>query len=162
MSDLEVLNVGACRCDGSPHADGDTVSFRPKLTTPMGAAAMAALGGTQEPGQLESSLTAVFIQLGIAEWSFVDRAGLPIAVNAASIERLLPWTNGGWEVSNKVFDLYSEDLFAPLAVRRPSFSRTGPMAASTPATRVSGSKRRKSSSPSSVVAMDTTPSVALD
>lgn len=158
--DLVIVNVGTCRCDGSPHADGDTVSLRPKLTTPMGAAAMAVLSGTSEPGELESALTAVFLQLGIAAWSFTDTAGLPVAVNAASIERLLPWTAGGWEIANRVFDLYGEDLFAPLAPRRSKPSRNGLTASSMSATRLSGSKRPKRRSPSSAVGTDTSSSVA--
>lgn len=123
---------------------------------------MAALGGTGEPGQLESALTAVFIGLGIESWSFVDTAGLPVAINSDSIERLLPWTDGGWEISNKVFDLYSEDLFAPLAPRRAKQSQRGLMAASTSATRASGSKRQTRRSPSSPVVSATSRSAALE
>lgn len=150
MAEPVRVQVGSCRCDGTPHADGDWVDFRPTLSVPMGTAAMAAISRAgDDASSVEAALAEVFILLGISAWSF------PEPVTAEAIARLLPWGNGGLEVSSQAFDLYGEDFIAPLAPRRTKRSNGGLTADSTSVIRPSGSSRQKRSRPSSPVSTAT-------
>lgn len=150
MSEPVRVDVGACRCPGSPHAS-DWVLLRPALTVPMGAAAMAAIRAT--PGtqaEQEGAIAEVFLHMGIVGWSFVGPALVPEEVTPANIDRLLPWGQGGFEVSNRAADLYGGDLFAPFVATLATPSPPGPTDGSTSASPPSSSsppRRQRRSSP---------------
>lgn len=155
------VDVGACRCPGTPH-EQDEVLLAPKLTVPMGAAAMAVLSGVDPTiGAMQAALTAIYLSPapagGIVAWSFVregkDDKGLPIVVpeeiTPDNIERLIPWTDGGSEVASKADELYAGDLFRPLAERLAKSSKPGSTDDSTLPKTPSGSKPQKPSRQSS-------------
>lgn len=153
------LDVGPCRCsDTDLHPDGDWVELRPKLSTSMGAAIIGVVTqlGADEVA-VQSALADGLVRLGITDWSFTDgKENVP--VSRETIDQYIGWTNGGYAVVEKAYELYLDDLFVPLAPRRPKLSPSGPMASSTPATPLSGSSRQKQPSRSSVVSTDTSKS----
>lgn len=139
MSEPVVVPVGACRCPGTPHTEGDTVSLAPGVTNPMGVAAYALFNQGGNQFDIMGNLAGVMLRFGIVAWSFPD------AVSGESIERWLPFDNGGLLVAEKATELYQEALFRPLASRIARRSQRGPMADSTSASQPSGPSHRKHS-----------------
>jgi hypothetical protein len=145
-----VVNVGACRCPGTPHEDGDTVSLRPKIDLSMGAAAWQAMEmATADPIDMQAAVSLVYLRYGIVAWSFVDEAGLPVPIRGADMERWLPWGDGGKEVIEEADGLYGAELMRPFLRRLATLSPIGPRPDSTSATKSSGRSPRSSSKPSS-------------
>ena len=63
--------MGACRCPGTPHPDGDTVYLRPKLGLAAGIAVQAAgRGGQAEAAWTRPSITGLlaesYLLVGVA------------------------------------------------------------------------------------------------
>ena len=138
------VHVGDCRCPGIPHApEGDFVTLAPRLTIPMGAAlAMALNGARPDLPSVQAALTAGYMSPApagaIVGWSFVDEKGEPEPVTPETIERLIPWSDGGMEVAERADGLYGSDLLAPFQKRLLERSRTGSTADSTSASPSSG------------------------
>lgn len=148
---LRPVPVGACRCPGAPHADGDVVSLHPELGLDGGLAAQAAMW-IDDPVQRGVALYGAMLDHGIAEWTFVDHEGNPEPITPAAIRRLLPWQKGGAEVSHAASAQFGASVTAPFMrqlkaasqVLKTSSSPTGRTEGSS-TSRTSGtrSKRRK-------------------
>ena len=149
MPDVLVpVPVGACRCDGTPHPDGDIVFLHPNLSMNGGLAAQAAMW-IDDPVQRGVALYGAMIDHGIADWTFVDPKGATFEINPERIREFLPWGEGGSEVSRKAAELYGGSVATPFArlmeqvrTRTGSSSPTGPTAASTSPTRSTKRQRR--------------------
>jgi hypothetical protein len=144
-----------------------TVYLAPKLTVPMGAAAMAVINMAPAGiGPIQAAITGSLFAPApagsIVAWEGsrfehkIDGIVQPEELTAEAIERLLPWIDGGSAIAEKIEELYSEDLFRPLAERRSKASPPGQTAVSTsaeqsatPDSPSSGSRRPKSSKRSS-------------
>lgn len=138
------------------------VYLAPRLTNPMGAAAMAALNGIpSEVGPMQAALTQIYLSPapagGIVAWSFTEDSvndqgqtvSIPVPITPDNIERLIPWTNGGAEVCERADALYAEDLFRPLVERRQRSFPPSPTEPSTSPSPPSGSTRQRRSRRSS-------------
>ena len=113
-----VVNVGACRCPGGAHDPiGDTVTLHPEPTTPLGVAAwtVVEMGGSLPT--LQGRLASVYMELGIADWTFTDERGAAIPVTPDNIARLLPFGRGGQEVWTAADALYTDTVVTPLVAR---------------------------------------------
>jgi hypothetical protein len=112
MTDLLPVNVGACRCPGAPHADGDVVSLDPELSTPAGIAAQAALsqGGGWE--DLYAGMLMGLMRHSVRQWTLHDDDG-PIPVNPVNVEKHLSWLKGGREVAGMAAELYAQTILTP-------------------------------------------------
>ena len=151
------VNVGTCRCPGGspiPHPDGDTVTLASRLSVPMGAAASAALNDALPTlGGMQAALTGVYLAPapsgGITRWSFLDAEGKPEPISAETVERLIPWSNGGMEVAEEADRLYAPELMAPFLRRLAKLSAPGPTDTSTSASPPSGPSSPTPSVPSS-------------
>jgi hypothetical protein len=122
MSDpLIPVEVGACRCPGAPHPDGDIVYLRPTLSLHGGMVAQRKIidlaGGESDSDEIMASLAEVFCRYGVVGWTFTDERG-PVDVTPEAIqERLLDDFSLGFAVSDKAADLYSSGLIDPLRER---------------------------------------------
>lgn len=133
MTDLHPVNVGACRCPGAPHADGDVVSLDAELSTPAGIAAQAALTEGTTWDEKYTGLLMGLMRYSVREWTFLNEDG-PVPVTPANVDAMLPWLKGGREVAGAVADLHQATILTPFVE---AFNR-----------RKSGKKTRtKSSSP---------------
>jgi hypothetical protein len=112
MTDLHPVNVGACRCPGAPHADGDVVSLDTELSTPAGIAAQAALSEGDSWEEKYSGLVMGLMRFSVRAWTFRDEDG-PIPVTPTNVERMLPWLKGGKEVAAAVTDLHQATILTP-------------------------------------------------
>lgn len=110
---LHPVNVGPCRCPGTPHTEGDIVSLDVELSTPAGIAANAvvSLGGRIE--DILSGLLDALMRHSIREWTFLDAKGKPVPVNQDNIRAYLPWLKGGKEVSAAAQELYADTILGP-------------------------------------------------
>ena len=138
-----------------------TVYLAPTLTVPMASGAIAALNETPaNEGAMQATLVSVCMQPAprgaILSWDgprFTRKGenGLnetePLTDEA--IIRLLPWGEGGMEVSERFAGLYAEDLFRPLARRHQPSSPPGPIDSSMSPNPEPGSARPKPSRRSS-------------
>lgn len=109
--ELVSVRVSECRCDGTPHPDGDVVYLFPTLTFDGGAAATAALRESVGTPDLDRVLGRSYLQHQVAGWNVVDDEGraVPFALDA-----LLNDWNLGRIVAERADELYSEDLLRPL------------------------------------------------
>ena len=133
-----VVTLADCRCPGSPHPAGDTVTLRAEPSVPMGTAAWAvfSIGGTL--WDLQARFAEVWLRYGIVDWSFLDAEGEPEPITPSNIERLLPFNHGGLEVSEAADALYSDPVLSPLVARRSKPSPPTPTAPSTSPSPASG------------------------
>lgn len=149
--------VGACRCPGSPHGEGDWVQLRPEATIDIGAAIYAAINSVgDDPTMLQVEMTRAYLRYGIEAWSFLDLAGAPVPIRPRApdfldvVSDLLPLERGGFEVANAADALYSEVVLRPLMTRPlPTRSQGGQTVGSTSPTRATSPKRPKRSPRSS-------------
>lgn len=123
-------------------ADG-WVELHPKVTIPIGIAALSVIkqGGGQ--AVIEAGLAEVYLRYGIARWSFPD------AVTPEAIATRLPYGAGGLEVAEAADALYSEDVIRPLALRLARSLPSTPPPRSTSASSRTGSKHQTHSGRSS-------------
>lgn len=129
-----VINVGACRCPGGAHDPiGDTVTLHPEPTTPLGVAAWTAveLGGSLPT--LQARLASIYMEFGIADWSFTDERGRAVPITRENIERLLPFGRGGQDVWTAADELYTDTVISPLVARMSTPSAPTPTDDSTSA-----------------------------
>lgn len=133
------------------------MDLQPVATISIGAAAhMAVHRHGDDPLALQVHLSRAWVEWGILAWSFVSEGGVPVPVSpgsdgwGATIDVLLPFGRGGFEVAERADALYAEDVLRPLMARQSMRSQGGRTVGSTSPTRRSGSKRptrRSSSSP---------------
>lgn len=143
---LVPVEVGPCRCAGSPH-DQDVVYLHPEATADLGMAFEAAVFGFND-GQAAQASVAVgraFISYGVADWTFVDDAGNAIAVTPANVLRALPWDKGGKTVYDKAAELYYGATMRPLVERARTYSQRTSTVASISASGRSAQTRQKRS-----------------
>ena len=151
------VEVGTCRCPGSPHVGGDWVELEPVATLDIGqAATMAIQVHGADAVRLQVELGRAFLQYGIRAWNFTDERGDPVPVDhrdpawPSTLERLLPWGQGGFEVAEQADKLYAQEVLRPwMTLPSSSASRAGQTAGSTPAAPATGSRPRTRSGPSS-------------
>ena len=143
----------ACPCPGTPHADGDSVFLYPKLGLQGGVMAerkVREMAGTADPDRILAVLTDIFVQFGVADWTFVDDKGKPVEVTPDSLKRLLL---DDWQlarlVADKADELYTAAVLDPLTKRRSAASPQSSTGGPTPPSQPSGPKRQKRPKPSS-------------
>lgn len=117
MSDaaLHPVRVGACRCPGAPHADGDIVYLAPALSLTGGIAASAALSIGGSPQAIYQAVALACVEHGVVDWTFVDADGHKLPIDAATIRGALPWAQGGAEVTKLALELYGEGILSPFS-----------------------------------------------
>ena len=155
MSDsLVPVPVGACRCVGTPHPDGDVVWLSPHLSLRGGFVAertMIALSGLKDRTELEAGLVEVYVRYGIADWNLVDPDGDPIPVTEDTIRsEILSDFGRARPIADAADELYTSAILDPLVARLSKSSRAGQTSGSTSPNRPFSPKRPKRSKPSSI------------
>lgn len=160
MSDPVRVDVGGCRCPGTPHPS-DWVELAPAPSVALGIAALYVIRASENEADLRGALAGVYLRNGIVAWSFVDEDRRPVKVAPDAIERLLPFADGGLLVADAADALYSNEVLRPLVARSSISSPDGPTAASTSPSPSTGTSLPTDSSPSSPSVTDGTPSEVL-
>lgn len=168
MSVLDSVDVpvplGFCPCEGTPHPDGDIVYLRPDLPVPAGIKARAwfaeAMTGELDTVNLQGRIAALWLEVGVTSWTFLDDDGAPIPVTAENIVRALPYGKGGRLVADKADDLYVDSVVTPLAQKLQALSQPGRTPGSQKATLRSRTSPRKPRSRSSTATTAKAPPLA--
>lgn len=158
MPDFVPVEVGACRCPGAPHPDGDIVFLHPKLSLRGGLIAEREMvnlsmrqqqpnpspGGSTATLELEGLLLETYVRFGVADWTFVDDSGEPVPVTEAEInERLLSDFAYARPIGEKGDELYTQAILDPLVARLSKSSRSSqPRASTSRSTSTSSTTRR--------------------
>jgi hypothetical protein len=140
-TELVPVDLEGCRCDGSPH-DHDTVWLYPEVPPDLGLACVAAWNnGAANVESMVGILSRLYVQFGIARWTFLDEKGDPVPLNHRNVARL------DWDavrpIAEKADELYAEKITRPLVAAVSKSSRNGRTAQSTPARTRSSAKPRK-------------------
>lgn len=149
---LVPVPLGFCPCEGKPHPDGDVVYLRPDLEPLQGVRAKSVVAGWIE-GRADAvtvnvELAALWLDIGIAEWTFLDDDGEPIPVTSENIALALPYARGGRQVADAADDLYTPMVIDPLVAKITELSSDGPTPgpSQTSANRATRRSQRKRSS----------------
>lgn len=121
------VNVGPCRCPGTPHTSGDLVYLAPQAPFELGfAAAVGMRVAAGDEVRTEVEIGRAYVGYGIVNWTFTDADGnaRPIfdslgnrQISPNDIVAELAWNRGGREVAERANILYFEDVIAPLVAR---------------------------------------------
>lgn len=109
---MEPVTFRDCACPGTPHPDGDTVTFRPKLPFEASIEALQ-LMFKDGPGKAQSgNAWPVYLRHGPVAWNLVDAEGDPLPLDPETLDFA-----DQYEIADRADDLYGESVLAPL-VRR--------------------------------------------
>jgi hypothetical protein len=152
-NDLVPVPLGYCPCEGKPHEDGDVVYLYPDLSVPAGIRARAwfvdAMTGELDSPTLQEKIAGLWLEVGVAEWTFLDDDGSPIPVTHENVVRALPYGKGGRLVADKADDLYVDSVITPLAQGLEALSQRGSTSNGRGATSPRTTSTRKPRKPSS-------------
>lgn len=119
---MEPVRFRDCACPGTPHAKGDTITFKPQLSFDANVAAVSAIfNGDGEPNVTRA--WKVYLHEGPAAWNLVDEDG-PVALTRDALDAL-PFEDQ-WEIADRADDIYQVTVLAPLVRRMKQSSETGP------------------------------------
>ena len=147
------VEVGACRCPGAPHPDGDVVFLHPNIGFHGGIVAQNVIVSGLERSELQASLLDVYIRYGVADWSFVDEDGDKVADAIESI--ILRNFAIGAAVADKADAIYTDSVLNPLRAVPSKSSKPSRINGSTSAPTASSSKRPRPLKPSSTTTTPT-------
>lgn len=131
---MEPVRFRDCACPGTPHPNGDTVTFKPKLSFDENVAAIAAIFGGEGPSA-SSKAWGVYLRAGPIAWNLVDEELEPVPLTREALEAL-PFEDQ-FEIGDLADDVYGETVLAPFLRRMRTSSESGP---------TTGSSRRRSPS----------------
>jgi hypothetical protein len=147
VDSLRPVPVGACRCPGAPHEDGDVVSLDAELSNQAGIAAQSALLTGESWEERYAGLLTALMRFSVREWTFLDDDG-PIHVTPTNVDKHLPWLKGGREVVAAVSELHQATILVPFVE---AFSqRTKEKRTKTPTSLPVGSTDTSSTSPTPI------------
>lgn len=150
-SALVTVGIGACRCPGTPHPDGDSVSMDAELGQAAGiaAAAIAASDEEMSGAQRYGLIIEQAVQMSVRTWTLEHTNGSGrnerIPVTPETVREQLPWDKGGAEVAIEAMKLYGGSLGLPFGGRKsaPSSSSTPTGPTESPSTSPRSSTKRK-------------------
>lgn len=146
---LVPVPLGFCPCEGEPHPDGDIVYLRPELSASAGIRAqshiIAAATGTLSQAEAEEILAALWLDVGVAEWTFLFDDGTAVPVTHDNIVRALPYGKGGAQVADVADGLYAPSVMTPLLAKLSTPAKRGPTSStSSPRRRTSRARTSRS------------------
>lgn len=131
-----------CACPGTPHPNGDTVTFRDQLSFAANASAVGMIfSGEGTPMSINA--WSVYLFEGPTAWNLLDEDGEAVPLDRAALEAL-PFEDQ-YEIADKGDDVYGATVLAPLVRRMKASSKDGPTPKPT-SRRSSGSPTRGSDS----------------
>lgn len=131
---MDPVRFRDCACPGQPHPDGDTVTFKPKLSFDENVAAFAAIFSPPNPGAVAKAWS-VYLHAGPVAWNLLDDEGRAIPLTAEALDGLD--FADQYAIANAADDIYGETVVSPFSRAMATSSATSP----TPA----GSRRRSTS-----------------
>lgn len=127
---MEPVRFRDCACPGTPHPDGDTVTFLERLPFDANVAALSAIF-SGEGGANSNKAFSVYLHRGPVAWNLLDDQGQPLPLTVEALDALD--FADQWEIADRADDLYGATVLAPLRRRMSASSKNG---------RTSGGSRR--------------------
>lgn len=144
------VNIGACQCPNSPHAEGDWVLLRPEPSFDMGLAAREAIRQSGWLiGDTDGAYQSVLVRYGVVAWNITGATGDPVRVTTTAVAERLGWSDGAVAVADKARELYEEKVLAPLVPTSSPSAQGTPGENSTSPNPSSGEPSQPSPEPSS-------------
>lgn len=158
---MENVDIGECRCPGTPH-ETDTVGMRPRLGLAAGVALQRAVADFLLSSERRTEDKAIgilveyYVLEGVAEWNLVDENGKPLPLNDQTMrEQLLDDFARSRAIADKGDDLYKGPVLGPLLSGASKSSKTTSSNGSTSAKASTSLKLPKRSKPSSTTTSQT-------
>lgn len=108
-----------CACPGTPHPDGDTVTFPDTLTFDQNVNAVTAIfSGYGDPHA--NKAFGVYLH-SVIDWNLVDAVGKPLPLDVDTLDFA-----DQYEIADLGDTLYSGTVLAPLVRRTKRLSKSGP------------------------------------
>lgn len=136
------VQIGPCKCEGTPHEDGDKAWLRPRLLPEDGLTALSMFqSGRGELATEEEAVDALAGRLGLhwvisglLRWNLLDDDGEPIPADETTLRSGgLDWEDTLLPIAEAGDRLYSPSVLVPLGIASSGPSEPGPMEASTSA-----------------------------
>lgn len=115
-----------CACPGTPHQDGDIVTYRPKLSFDAAARAVGAIWGTEGEPSAQKGFD-IYLHDGPLSWNLVDGEGNAVPLNDDALDALD--FADQYEIADYGDTLYRDTVISPLQRRTKSSSKSGPTSA---------------------------------
>lgn len=131
---MEPVRFRDCACPGTPHPNGDTVTFKPKLSFDENVAALSAIFAGDGPSNANKAW-GIYLHAGPVAWNLLDEDGEPVPLTREALDAL-PFEDQ-FEIGDRADDIYGETVLTPFRRRMSESSSSGP---------TTGSSRRPSRS----------------
>ena len=118
MTFTVIVRAGDCPCPGTPHTE-ERIEMIDALTLPIASAALVQMRDAEgELGAQEAAIVTALLPACIESWSFVEAnpdgpGTIPVPVSRENMERLIPWSRGGFEIAEEADSRYGADPDAP-------------------------------------------------
>lgn len=119
---MEPVVFRDCACPGTPHPNGDTVTFKPRLSFDENVAALSAIFQGDGVGNANKAW-GVYLHAGPVAWNLLDADGQPLALTNENLDAL-PFEDQ-FEIGDRADDIYGEVVLAPLVRRTKKSSSNG-------------------------------------
>lgn len=110
-----------CKCPGTPHGEGDSVTFPAKLPFAVATRAIGAIYSA-EPATPQNAF-AVYLHAPVS-WNLIDEEGHPVPLTDEALDELDFASQ--YEIADHGDTLYRDGLISPLVQRKNELSRNGP------------------------------------
>jgi hypothetical protein len=118
-----------CACPNTPHAKGDTVTFRERLPFQANVDAVSAIFSGDGDHNINKAWE-VYLHQGPVAWNLVDAEGEPVPLTREALDALD--FADQWEIADRADDIYQGTVLAPLVRRMKESSESGPITESPP------------------------------
>lgn len=140
---MDPVRFRDCQCPGTPHAEGDTVTLRPRLSFDQNVAALQAI---LEAGGKAAAAWPIYAFDGPEAWNLVDANGRPLPLTREALEAL-DWADQ-YEIADAADTIYGGQVLAPLLRRMKESSESSRTTSSSRPRRTSSPKPRALPKPS--------------
>lgn len=144
-----------CACPGSPHPNGDTVTFRLRLDFD---AALEALQRIFDGPADSRRAMKVYLLRGPEAWNLLDEDGEPVDLTPEALEEL-PFADQ-YEIAEAADTIYGSQVLSPLERRMKRLSGNGPTSSTSRRRKGSSSSRPTPLRPSSGPSSDPSPTTS--
>lgn len=119
---MDPVRFRDCACPGTPHDEGDTVTFRPRLSFDASVDALKAILNDKPVGN-SANAWRVYLFEGPESWNLVDDDGNPVPLDRDALEALD--FADQYEIADRADSVFGSQVLSPLVRRMKTFSGNG-------------------------------------
>ncbi len=126
---MEPVKFRDCTCPGTPHPDGDTITFKDRLTFEENVAAVTSIMTGDNIG-IVSKAWGIYLHAGPIAWNVLDEQGRAVLLTREVLDGLS--FDDQWEIADRADDIYGKVALAPLVRRTSVSSKNGQTSTGSP------------------------------